>query len=231
MSDGFFGQLGLTDDKGLFHQVHFLVHQALSHVRTGVPVKIIAVHGGGVGPAPTVDVQPLIKQMDGLGNSSSHGVIYGIPAKRNQGGTGAIINDPKIGDVGHVVVGDRDISSLKSNNGAESNAGSFRRHNLADGVYHGAMLNPATPTNYIQFLPNGGFKIADQFGNSLVTGSGGIVITDCNGNVLNFKSGSIAAPTVNLTSSGGDEAGVGGGDSVTLQNHTHPGTLPPTPGT
>ena len=230
MTDGYFGQLGFTDDSDLFHQINFLIQQALSNVRTGVEVKVVAVHGGGVGPAPTVDVQPLVKQMDGLGNSSSHGTVYGLATTRIQGGTGALINDPKVGDVGHVIVSDRDTSSLRANNGAESNAGSFRRHDLADGVYHSAMLNPAMPTNYVQFLPSGGFKIQDQFGNSIVTGSSGIVITDCNGNILNFKSGSIAATTANLTSTGDMQAGFGGDDSVTLQNHNH-GGIPPVPGT
>jgi len=167
---GVAGQLGLTDSASLYHQINFLVQQALSHVRTSVPVKIIAVHGGGVGAAPTVDVQVMIKQMDGTGTASSHGTVFGIPVARNQGGGSAIINDPVVGDIGHLVVSDRDISALKANNGAESNAGSFRRHDLADGVYHAAMSNPATPVQYIQF------------------GSNFVEIHDVNGNVIRMQS-------------------------------------------
>lgn len=169
---GHVGQQGAFDHASLFHIVNFLVQQALSEVRTAVPVKIVAVHGGGVGAAPTVDVQPLVKQMDGEGNASSHGTIYGIPCARNQGGGNAVINDPKAGDIGHLVVSDRDISSVKSNDGAESNPGSMRRHDLADGVYHAACMNAGTPDQYVQFTDTG-VRIVDKNGNSATSGPSG----------------------------------------------------------
>ena len=228
---GYKGQRGVWDANSDYNAQHFLIRQLLGETRTSVPVKVIAVHGGGVGAAPTVDVQVMVKQADGAGNASSHGIIYGIPTTRNQGGGGAIINDPVVGDFGHMVISDRDISSVKANAGAESNPGSFRRHDLADGVYHAAMLNAATPTNFIRFTPGGGFKIQDSFGNSITTGPAGITLTDCHGNIIAMKAGSIATTTTNLTSTGGIQAGVGGGDSVTLQHHEHAGGPPPDAGT
>ena len=140
---GYFGQKGISDDASLFHWVHFIVRQVVSEVRTSTPVKIKKVSGGGVGPAPTVDFQPLVKQMDGAGNSSSHGTVYSAQTKRVQGGKNAIIMDPVVDDIGHVIVSDRDISSVVANAG-EANPGSFRRHDLADAVYHGAMINIRT---------------------------------------------------------------------------------------
>jgi hypothetical protein len=48
------------------------------------------------------------------------------------------------------------------------------------------------------------------------------------GNILGVAGGTYAG---NITTSGGIEAGVGGGDHVTLQNHQHPSNgAPPTPG-
>ena len=114
------GQYGPSDTVGLFPVISFVIKQFLAHSRTNVPVKVIAVHGGGVGPPPTVDVQPLIQQMNGIGKTLSHGTIYGIPVRRNQGAKNAVINDPQIGDVGIMRVCDRDIQKFKRNAGAES---------------------------------------------------------------------------------------------------------------
>lgn len=155
MTDSHFGQGGLSDDTSELNRLRFLIRQELAHVRTGVPVKVIAVHGGGVGAAPTVDLQPMVNQTDGVGNKTDHGIIYGVPATRSQGGGSAVINDPKVGDIGYMQVADRDISALKANEGSQSNPGSFRRHDMADGVYVGAMLNPANPNQYVQFTDTG----------------------------------------------------------------------------
>jgi hypothetical protein len=171
MSDtqGYYGQIGETDANDEFNSHRFLIKQLIGQVRTGIPVKIVAVHGGGLGAAPTVDVQPQINQIDGQGNQTPHGIIYGIPVVRNQGGGNAVINDPVIGDIGHAVVSDRDISSLQANAGAQSNPGSFRRHDLADMVYHAAFLNPATPTQYVWFKPGGGVVLSDNAMNVIET--------------------------------------------------------------
>lgn len=230
-----YGQYGNTDINSHFNATRFVVKQMLAELRTHVPVQIVAVHGGGVGSPPTVDVTPVITQIDSGGKATPHGIIYGVQTQRNQGGNSAIINDPVVGDVMLMAVADRDISSLKANGGAQSNPGSFRRHDLADGVIVGKLFNnnknQTAPTNYIQALPNGGWKLADQFGNSITTGAHGITLTDCNGNIFDMKSGSIAATSANLTNTGGIQAGVGGADSVTLQGHKHAGGPPPDPGT
>lgn len=214
----FFGQQGTFDDSSDYNVRDFHIRQVIGEVRTAVPVKIIAVHGGGVGAAPTVDVQPLVNQIDGQGNQTPHGTIFGLPCTRNQGGGNAIINDPLVGDVGHIIVSDRDTSALQSNQGAQSNPGSFRTHNLSDGVYHGAMLNPANPTQAVQFTETG------------------IKIFDKNGVVIETSAGGIVTITGELRVSGQITAGFGGGDAVTLQGHTHPTTppgpeAPPNPGT
>ncbi|WP_050578462.1 Gp138 family membrane-puncturing spike protein [Rhizobium leguminosarum] len=190
MTEGYFGQRGITDSTSETNAIQFLIRQAMGEVRTGIPVKIIAVHGGGVGAAPTVDVQPVVTQIDGQGNQTPHGIIYGIPVSRSQGGAAGIIMDPVVGDVGHMVISDRDTSALRSNKGDQSNPGSFRMHDPADGVYHGAMLNPVTPNRYINM--NGpGITLADEFGNTIITGAAGILI---NG-VLIDRTGKVTAPS------------------------------------
>ena len=167
MSEGYFGQAGTNDDVRLSALVGFLVQQHLAHTRTMALVKVVAVKGGGPGGAPpTVDVQPLVKQMDGVGGSKSHGTIYGLPTHRLQAGTAGFVADPEVGDVGLVHVADRDISSVKANGGGEANPGSFRRHDLADGVYHGMVLKTAALDRYIQFNTSG-VKIVGKQGSTI----------------------------------------------------------------
>lgn len=226
MVDQFFGQQSTYDDTSDHNAIAFLIRQTLGSVRTGIPVKVTAVHDGGLGPAPTVDVQPLVNQIDGIGNQTAHGKIFGIPVLRIQGGKNAIICDPAVDDIGWLSIADRDISAVKANKGKQSNPGSYRRHNLADGVYIGAILNPADPTQYVQFTANG-IKIADKNGNIVEMKSGEIDITATKVTI----SGDLAV-SGKITAAAEITAGFGGADSVTLTQHKHPGNnLPPTPGT
>jgi len=204
---GYFGQQGLASDTSESNTLQFAIQQALNEVRTLIPVTIIAVHGGGVGPAPTVDVQPVVNQIDGLGNKTDHGIIYGVPVSRSQGGGNAVINDPKVGDIGHMSVADRDISSLKSNKGVQSNPGSFRTHDMADGVYHGNLFNQGNPDQYFHFRDDG-VTIQDKNGNSIITSPGSVKVIG------------------NLHVTGEIIAGFGGGAPVNVQTHIRSGILP-----
>lgn len=231
------GQQHTNDDASDYNADSFVIRQHLAETRTAVPVKVIAVHGGGVGKPPTVDVQVTVNMTDGQGNSSTHGTIFGIPVARLQGGANAVICDPIAGDYGYMLCADRDISAVKANAGAASNPGSFRRHNLADGVYIGAILNSAAPSQYVQFLAEG-IKVVDKDSNTIVTGSAGIALTDKFGNTIVMGSTGIEVNGVlfpasknEIRASGEITAGYGGGDSVTLQQHTHGGGPPPDPGT
>ena len=111
-------------------------------------------NAGTVSPVGFVDVQILVNQIDGDGTSYPHGVIYGVPYFRLQGGASAIILDPKAGDIGIAVFADRDISSVKANK-AQANPGSRRQFDPADALYLGGFLN-GLPSQFVQFLPNGG---------------------------------------------------------------------------
>lgn len=217
-STPYYGQQQLHDDTSDHNVTDFHIRQLLGRVRTGVPVIVKAVHGGGVDKPPTVDVQPAVNQIDGQGNKTAHGIINGVAVLRVQGGSWAIIADPQVGDVGYMLVADRDISALKANGGAVSNPGSYRRHNLSDGVYIGAMLAPM-PTQYVEFTSTG-ITIKDKNGNTIVMGPAGI---NLNGLIIDASG--------NVTTPGSVQAGTGTGDSVTLQHHTHSGGAQPTPGT
>lgn len=223
MSDAF-GQQGTPDDTSDHNVIQFLIRQALGRARTAIPAKVITVHGGGVGAPPTVDVQVLVNAIDGIGQQSAHDTMFAIPVFRLQGGPNAIIIDPVAGDIGYLVVSDRDISAFKANSGAQSNPGSYRRNSLSDAIYFGGIVNPADPTQFVQFTDTG-VKVFDKNGNKIEMSSGSIKLTATKVTIQG-----------DLDVTGEVTAGAGGSDSVGLQTHQHPTAVSgspssPTPGT
>lgn len=204
------GQQGLNDGTSRFNAITFLIEQALGRIATATLVQVKSVtNDGGVSPVGFVDVQPLVNQLDGNNNAVPHGVVFNLPYFRLQGGANAVIIDPVVGDKGIAVFADRDISSVKANK-VQSNPGSLRCFDMADGLYLGGFLN-GIPTQYVQFNSDG------------ITVVSPMKIT-------------LQAPTVaidgDLQASGKVIAGFGGADQVGLQTHGHAGNnTPPTPGT
>lgn len=137
-----------------FNALSFVIKQMMAGMSTSMPVKVVAVsNSGGLSPAGTVDVVPLVNQVDGDGNATPHGTIFGLPYSRMHGGTNAVIMDPVVGDRGIVVFASRDISSVKTNKD-QANPGSGRRFDPADGMYVGGLLN-GTPSQFVQFNADG----------------------------------------------------------------------------
>jgi phage baseplate assembly protein gpV len=133
-----------------FDVLEFVFRQMSAKLRTSTIVKVVAVYNnGGVEPVGAVDVQPLVQQVDGIGNVTSLPVLYGLPYMRLQGGANAIILDPQVGDLGIAIFADRDTSAAAA---AKDQAppGSARRHSLSDGLYLGGILN-GLPQQYVQF--------------------------------------------------------------------------------
>ena len=153
----------------------FCVEQALARVRTAHPVVVKAVtNAGSVAAVGYVDVQPMVNQIDGLGNPTPHGIIHNIPYSRLQGGANAVIMDPVVGDLGVLLMADRDISAVK-NTKAPANPGSFRRFDFSDGMYVAAHLN-AAPTQYVQFNA-GGITISSPTAITLTVGAASLTLT------------------------------------------------------
>ena len=260
-----YGQMSPYDTSSEFAVTSFIVRQMIAKLDTVKLVPVVAVHGGGLNPAGTVDVFPLVCQVDGGFTGKPHGTVYGLPWSRVQGGQNAVVCDPQVNDVGYVVCADRDISKVSAQNGQLTSSqagatilpGSWRKYNVADGVYAGGCLNVA-PNQYLIFTATG-VRLVDKNGNSIAMSSSGTTITDANGNVLQMASGGITitgnvtvdgtltatkletgedglAVTGPITATGDITAGFGGADQVGLQTHEHPTAAtgapsPPTPGT
>ncbi|MGF6604921.1 hypothetical protein P3T23_009677 [Paraburkholderia sp. GAS448] len=131
-----------------------IVEQLLTRVRTAYLARVVAVsQNSSVEEAGTLDLQPLVGQLDGAGNVIAHGVIHGIPYLRLAGGANAVILDPPPGDTGLVVVCDRDSSSACANL-APAAPGSLRKHDMSDSVYATTVLS-GIPQQYIAFSTSG----------------------------------------------------------------------------
>jgi hypothetical protein len=200
VSGSIFGQAGLFDGNSDFNAITFLVKQILARVNTATLVQVEAVtNSGGVSPVGTVDVLPLVNQIDGEGNGTPHDTVYGLPYLRMQGGANAIIIDPQVGDIGVAIFASRDISSVKASKG-QANPGSFRRFSMADGLYFGGFLG-AAPTQYVQFSATGvnivcSGALTFQSSNARLDQSGNLSITgDVVSGVISLQSHVHSVPT------------------------------------
>lgn len=132
-----------------FNAQTLLIKSLMNKMAVTCLVKVMGVDIG----AGTVDVRPLVDQIDGKGQSVPHGVIYGLPYVRIQGGACAFVCDPVIGDIGGAIFCMSDISVVKLTKDFAL-PGSRRRNDWADGLYIGGWLN-AAPTSYVEVAPDG----------------------------------------------------------------------------
>lgn len=162
-----------NDSAALPNEIAFAVERMLARLDIAKPVKVIAVNAGeGEPPGPcTVDVQPLVSQLDGNMNAVEQGTVYGIPVARLQGGPWTIVCDPAVGQFGFVVCSDRDISKVVAAPGVAA-PGSNRRFSISDGVFVGSILNDVGE-NYLWLRTDGTLKLAAAGGFVLETASDG----------------------------------------------------------
>lgn len=201
-----------------FTVTDFQILQRLSLIDTIKPVQVEAVHLGSGSPpvAGTVDVRLLLNQLDGSGNASPQGIVYGVPYVRLHGGKWQVVLDPAVGDIGFLACSDRDISALKNaiTSGASPlvNPGSFRKLNVSDGIYVGGFGNKV-PDATLWLKDDGTFVLTDKPGNVLQSSTGGFKATPASGGLFLVDG--------NLAATGEITRGYAGSDSVTLGSHTH----------
>ena len=198
---------------GEFNQIEFVIAQLTAKMQTATLVKVIScTNEGDLSPVGTVEVQPLVNQIDGNGNPFPHTSIYNVPYFRLGSIAGnAVILDPAAGDIGLCVFGSRDLTSAIANK-APSNPGSNRRYDYSDALYVGLMVGGGTPSQFIRFSSDGVEIVSPS------------VIT-------------LKAPTINLQGNVSQTAGTitaetdvyAGPDSISLVNHEHTSATPGDP--
>lgn len=142
-----------TDAATDYQELLFFVRQRIARIQTVTLVQVLSVTPPATGLVGTVDVVPLVNQVDGAGNAIPHKTIYGRPYSRIQGGANAFILDPAVNDIGVMVFASRDITSVVAS-GQQSPPASGRSYNYADGLYLYSLAR-GTPAQYIQFLDSG----------------------------------------------------------------------------
>lgn len=150
MADEGYTQQDPADQATPFNVQQFVIQQMISKISTAKIVKVLAVDTA----AKTVDVRPMVNQVDGDNNATPHGKIYGVPYNGWQYGKNAITADPAVDDMGVMLCADRDISAVKS---AKDFAppGSSRQYDFADGIYLGGLLTTEDPEQFIKFTDDG----------------------------------------------------------------------------
>lgn len=226
-----YGQQTPYDANTDFAAAVFLTRQLIAQIETTKLVQVKKVTSNGtVAAAGTVDVLPLVNQVDSAGNATKHGIVHGIPWFRLQGGLNAVICDPVVDDIGYVVVSDRDISNVKSTK-AQANPGSSRQFDLADGVYVGGILN-AAPTQYVLFA-EAGIKIVDRHGNVIETTSSGITLTNAAGKTITMGASAVTIGADLIVQGTVAATGAVSGAGHSLSTHQHisntPGNLTSAP--
>ena len=158
----------LADTTNEYNRMAFVVRSIMAQQATTTLVIVRAVDGD------TVDVQPMVAQVDGAGNAVDHGVIYGLPVWRLQGGNSAVIVVPAVGDIGLAVFASTDISNVKRAK-EPTTPGSFRRFDWADGVYLGGLLN--APASQFIKMDDSGVTITAADGQPVTINADSVVIT------------------------------------------------------
>lgn len=146
-----FGALMFAQDE--MSLMRFIARQEVNGLATTTLVEVVAVDGD------TVDVKPLIKQVDGAGNGVDHGVIHGLPVHAIRAGPCVIRIAPRVGDIGAALFCHSDISGVKANKAA-SVPGSNRRYDWSDGLYLGGFLPKSAPTSIIEIDADDNVNIA-----------------------------------------------------------------------
>lgn len=172
------GFADIASGGGDYNELEFVFSQLAGRMATSQPVQVRAVGAG------TVDVQPMVAQIDGDGNATLHGIIHNVPVLMARGGTNGFIVDPVVGDIGLAVMASHDISSVKANK-APSNPGSRRRFDWADATYVPGMLGAAL-LQYIR-VAGGGITLESP----MVTATHSLQVQDAATGVFTSMSGQV----------------------------------------
>lgn len=183
------GVADYSANKSEFNRISFIVQQAIrEQVNTCLPCKVVGAENG------YVDVLPLVTQISGKGEAVPPTTVHHIPYMRYHGGVCAVKLEPVVGDLGLMVISDKDCTSIRQGMSEPVQPASYRGTNLANGFYIGGFLNQS-PTCVIELKQDNSIEI---------TASGGVKIK---GDVT--VDGDVVASNISLTTHkhGGVESG------------------------
>lgn len=74
-----FGQMTEEQSKIGSGEIGFIIKSLINRIQTVMLVHVKSVNATGVNPVGTVDVQPMVAQLDSDGIAHEHGIIHNIP--------------------------------------------------------------------------------------------------------------------------------------------------------
>jgi hypothetical protein len=168
---GFLGFQEFEDTRSDVHAIRFAIQAFLAKVNTCAIVQVKAVHPDPDVPlrGGTVDVQPMVRMIDGNNNTYDHGILYTLPYHRLQGGLNAVIMSPAVDDIGFAVFCDRDITALKATRQVAP-PGSRRWFDMSDGLYVPALgYFNGPPVRYVDMTDPDAMTLVDPVMVKVVT--------------------------------------------------------------
>lgn len=152
---GYFGQNTAQTNTSEANTRFFAAQQMMNLMSTATLCRVDSItNKGDLSPIGTMSCTPLVNMLDGRGQPFKHGSVNKIIYCRLQGGKSAVILDPKVGDIGLVVFCDRDTSAVRKTR-SQSNPGSARRNDFADGVWVMTVLADTPDTSHLRFKDDG----------------------------------------------------------------------------
>lgn len=148
------GNRQLTTGNSPHSAQNFAIEALLKKLHTATPVRVEAVYQDAeTGLVGYVDVVPLLRQVDGEGQTHDPSRLYHQPFLRIQGGKNAVVVNPQKGDIGLSAFAERDCSVVATTR-RTAQPGSPRFMDAADGWYLGGFLNGAAE-RYILIADDG----------------------------------------------------------------------------
>lgn len=139
--------LGVDARLDSYEALIYIIRSVVNGISTADIVKVTAVNTAD----KTIDVIPVVAEADAEGERIEPSHIFNVKYIEWQYGINAIQAVPAVGDIGLLVVCKKDISNI--NGGLVD---SYRRFNLADGVYFGGLCGfNQEPAQFIKFDENG----------------------------------------------------------------------------
>lgn len=139
MSDAVTGFATLGASQTDADLMKFVARDVMNGMATATLVQVRAIDGD------TVDVQPMVHQIDGANTAIPHGMIHGLPWFKLRAGAVEISVEPVVGDIGIAVFCHSDTSSVKATQ-APAPPPTRRRFDWGDGFYFGGFFGSVATT-------------------------------------------------------------------------------------
>ena len=178
----------------------YLINTIINNrINTAELVRVIANNGDG-----TVDVMPIISDVDNDGNAVVETPVFNVKFFEWQYGINAIKAEPAIGDVGLVVVCTKDTQNAYS-----GVVGSLGRFELGSGIYIGGIKGLNQVATQTIVMDENGITITTP--KSLVVNATEDVTVNAVNVIVNASAkASVVSPAVNLGIEGGKKIALDG---------------------